>query len=244
MSGLVDAPPADRAKPGPLRRYLPILDWLPHYQPRWLAADFAAGLSVWALLVPQGLAYATVAGVPVQYGLYTAFAALIAYAVFGTPHQMIQGPSATVAAVSAAVITPLVGAAAIGTNAAVPDAAALALVAGVIYVLLGLLRMGWVSNFLSKAVLAGFILGFAIGIIIDQSHKLLGVAKVDGSYVQVLIGTIIEVPETNLPTLALGVAALAMLLLFRRWLPRWPRALIVMALSIWPSWCSTSPARA
>ena len=232
MSGLVDAPPADRAKPGPLRRYLPILDWLPHYQPRWLAADFAAGLSVWALLVPQGLAYATVAGVPVQYGLYTAFAVLIAYAVFGTSHQMIQGPSATVAAVSAAVITPLVGAAAIGTNAAVPDAAALALVAGVIYVLLGLLRMGWVSNFLSKAVLAGFILGFALGIIIDQSHKLLGVAKVDGSYVQVLIGTIIEVPETNLPTLALGVAALAMLLLFRRWLPRWPRALIVMALSI------------
>lgn len=232
MSGPADAPAADRAGPGPLRRYLPILDWLPRYQPRWLAADFAAGLSVWALLVPQGLAYATVAGVPVQYGLYTAFAALIAYAVFGTSRQMIQGPSATVAAVSAAVITPLAGAAAMGTSAAVPFAAALALVAGVIYVVLGLLRMGWVSNFLSKAVLAGFILGFALGIIFDQSHKLFGVSKVDGSYVQVLVGTITEIPDTNLPTLALGVAALAMLLVFRRWLPRWPRALIVMALSI------------
>ena len=190
MSGPVDAAAADRAEPGPLRRCLPILDWLPNYQPRWFAADFAAGLSVWALLVPQGLAYATVAGVPVQYGLYTAFVALIAYAVFGTSRQMIQGPSATVTAVSAAVITPLVGAAAIGTSAAVPFAAALALIAGVIYIMLGLLWMGWVSNFLSKAVLAGFILGFAIGIIIDQSHKLLGVAKVDGSYIQVLIGTL------------------------------------------------------
>jgi sulfate permease, SulP family len=75
---------ARQAGPGPLQRYLPIVGWLPHYQPKWLAADVAAALSVWALLVPQGLAYASVAGVPVQYGLYTAFAALVAYAVFGT----------------------------------------------------------------------------------------------------------------------------------------------------------------
>jgi SulP family sulfate permease len=130
------------------------------------------------------------------------------------------------------VITPLVGATALGTNKAVPFAAALALAAGAIYVLLGLLRMGWVSNFLSKAVLGGFILGFAIGIIIDQSHKLLGVSKVDGTYVQVLVGTIRELPDTNVPTLILGTTALAVLLLMRRWLPEWPRALIVMALSI------------
>lgn len=78
------------------QRYLPILEWLPRYQRRWLGPDLAAGLSVWALLVPQGLAYATVAGVPVQYGLYTAFAAMVAYAIFGTSRQMVQGPSATV----------------------------------------------------------------------------------------------------------------------------------------------------
>ena len=223
---------ARQAGPGRLQRYLPIVGWLRHYQPKWLAADVAAALSVWALLVPQGLAYASVAGVPVQYGLYTAFAALVAYAVFGTSRQMIQGPSATVAAVSAAVITPLVGATALGTSQAAPYAAALALAAGAIYVLLGLLRMGWVSNFLSKAVLAGFILGFAIGIIIDQSHKLLGVSKIDGTYVQVLIGTIKELPDTNIPTVILGSIALAVLLLLRRWLPKWPRALIVMTLSI------------
>ena len=92
-----------------------------------LKADAVAALSVWALLVPKGLAYATIAGVPVQYGLYTAFAALIAYAIFGTSRQLVQGPSATVAAVSAAVIAPLAGAGALGTDRAAVWAAALAL---------------------------------------------------------------------------------------------------------------------
>ena len=98
-----------------MARYAPIVGWLPRYRRAWLKDDGVAGLSVWALLVPQSLAYAAIAGVPVQYGLYTAFAALIAYAIFGTSRQLVQGPSATVAAVSTAVITPLVGAGALGT---------------------------------------------------------------------------------------------------------------------------------
>ena len=85
-----------------VRRYVPVVAWLPHYDRRWLAADAVAGVSVWALVVPQALAYATLAGVPVQYGLYTAFAALIAYPLFGTSRQLVQGPSAAVCAVSAA----------------------------------------------------------------------------------------------------------------------------------------------
>src|SRR3954451_21716756 len=156
------------ARIGGLRRYLPILSWLPGYDRRWLAADALAGLSVWALLVPQSLAYAALSGVPVQYGLYTAFAALLAYPLFGTSKQLAEGPSAAVCAVCAAVIAPLAGAAALGTDAAAPFAAALALATAVVYVTLGLLRMGWVSTFLSKAVMAGFVLGFSIGIIIDR----------------------------------------------------------------------------
>ena len=93
------------------------------------------------------------------------------------------------AAVSTAVITPLAGAAAIGSDKAAEWAAALALATAAVYVALGVLRMGWVSNFLSKAVLGGFILGFAIGIVISQSYKLLGVQQTDGSYVEELIGT-------------------------------------------------------
>jgi sulfate permease, SulP family len=101
-----------------LRKWLPILAWLPGYRGHLFKDDAVAALSVWALLVPQSLAYATLAGVPVQYGLYTAFGALVAYAIFGISRQLVQGPSATVAAVSTAVITPLAGAAALGTDKA------------------------------------------------------------------------------------------------------------------------------
>ncbi len=180
-----------------LQRHLPILGWLPSYDRRALNGDAVAALSVWALLIPQSLAYASLAGVPVQYGLSTAFVALIAYALFGTSRQLAQGPSAAVCAVSAAAITPIVGAAALGTDKAVGVTAALALATAVVYVLLGLLRMGWVSTFLSKAVMAGFVLGFAIGIIIDQSSKLLGVDASGGSYMQELWGTLKAIPDTS-----------------------------------------------
>jgi sulfate permease, SulP family len=215
-----------------VRRYVPILGWLPHYDRRRLRADALAGLSVWALLVPQSLAYATLAGVPVQYGLYTAFAALLAYPLFGTSRHLVEGPSAAVCAVCAAVITPLAGTAALGTEAAAPFAAALALATGAVYVVLGLLRMGWVSTFLSKAVMAGFVLGFSIGIIIEQSPKLLGVDATAGSYIDELWGTIESVPDASATTLAVGGGSLALLLLLRHTLPKWPRALIVMALAI------------
>ena len=224
----------DPAGPSPsvLRRGLPILGWLPRYERRWLAADAIAGLSVWALLVPQSLAYASLVGVPVQYGLYSAFAALVVYPLFGTSRHLVEGPSATVGAVSAAVVAPLVGTAAMGTSAAVGYTAALALATGVLYGALGLLRMGWVSTFLSKAVMAGFILGFSIGIIVDQSHKLFGVPAPSGTYAQELWQTIKELPDTSAVTLAVGGGSLVLLLLMRYTQPRWPRALIVMALAI------------
>ncbi len=217
---------------GVLRRYLPIAGWLPGYDRRWLPGDAIAGLSVWALLVPQCLAYATLAGVPVQYGLYTAFAALLAYPLFGTSRQLTQGPSAAVCAVSAAVITPLVGASALGTGNAVGYTAALALAAGGVYVALGLLRVGWIANFLSKAVMSGFVLGFSIGIVIDQSDALLGVTATSGSYVEELWRTVKEIPHADLTTLAVGAGSLGALLVMRRLLPRWPRMLIVVALAI------------
>jgi high affinity sulfate transporter 1 len=223
---------ADPAERHVLRRYVPIVGWLPGYERRWLAADALAGLSVWALLVPQSLAYATIVGVPVQYGLYTAFAALLLYPLFGTSKHLVVGPSATVGAVSAAVVTPLIGTAALGTDKAATYAAALALATAVVYIALGLLRMGWISTFLSKAVMSGFVLGFAIGIVINQSHSLLGVPGVDGSYMQQLWGTIKAIPDTSGTTLVVGAASLALLLVMRYRFPKLPRALIVVTLSI------------
>ncbi len=214
--------PSDVADPSArhvLRRYVPIVGWLPGYERRWLVADALAGLSVWALLVPQSLAYATIVGVPVQYGLYTAFAALLLYPLFGTSKHLVVGPSATVGAVSAAVVTPLIGTAALGTDEAATYAAALALATAIVYIALGLLRMGWISTFLSKAVMSGFVLGFAIGIVINQSHSLLGVPGVDGSYMQQLWGTIEAIPDTSGITLVVGAASLALLLVMRLSLP-------------------------
>ena len=232
VSTPAEAKALEPPKLGVLRRHVPIVGWLRAYQRKWLVADALAGLSVWALLVPQSLAYATIVGVPVQYGLYTAFAALLVYPFFGTSKHLVVGPSATVGAVSAVVVTPLVGTAALGTKEVVPYAAALALAVAAVYLALGLLRMGWISNFLSKAVMSGFVLGFAIGIIINQAPKLFGVPGLDGSYMQQLWGLIEELPDTSGATLLVGAASLGLLLVMRYFFPKLPRALIVVVLSI------------
>jgi len=212
-----------------LTKYLPIIDWLPHYKPEWLRFDIIAALSVWALLVPQSIAYGSIAGVPLQFGLYAALGALLGYAIFGTAGQVITGPSAAIAAVSASVVALW---ATSGSSEWVSYTAALALTAGLVYLLLGWLKMGWVSHFLSGAVLAGFVFGFGIGLIVDQTPKILGVPKASGSYFQVLIGAIKSLPQTSIPTLIVGVSSIILLLLIRRFLPKWPRTLLVVILGI------------
>jgi len=212
-----------------LKQYLPILSWLPHYKAEWLRFDIIAALSVWALLVPQGIAYSSIAGVPAQYGLYAALGALLGYALFGTSGQVITGPSAAIAAVSASVIALW---AAAGSPEWVAYTATLAVTAGLVYLLLGWLKMGWVSHFLSGAVLGGFVFGFGIGLIVDQTPKILGVPKAEGSYFQVLIGVIKALPETSIPTLMVGASSILLLLLMRRFLPKLPRTIIVVILGI------------
>ena len=212
-----------------LTKYLPIVDWLPHYKPEWLRFDIIAALSVWALLVPQSIAYGSIAGVPLQFGLYAALGALLGYALFGTAGQVITGPSAAIAAVSASVVALW---ATSGSSEWVSYTAALALTAGLVYLLLGWLKMGWISHFISGAVLAGFVFGFGIGLIADQTPKILGVPKASGSYFQVLIGAIKSLPQTSIPTLIVGVSSIILLLLMRRFLPKWPRTLLVVILGI------------
>jgi len=215
-----------------LTSLIPILAWLPNYDRRWLSKDAIAGASVWALLVPQGVAYASIAGVPPQYGLYAAMFGLALYAIFGSSRQVVTGPSATVAAVSASAVGGIAAAGAALSDTWIAHTATLALVAGLLYLALGLLRMGWISNFLSTSVLEGFVFGFGIGLTIDQAHKVLGTPKVEGSYLQVLVGTLRDLPQTSLITLAVGGSAIVLLLLMRRLLPRWPRALVVVVLGI------------
>jgi len=219
-------------KPRRVTDLIPILTWLPGYDRQWLSKDAIAAASVWALLVPQGVAYASIVGVPPQYGLYAAMFGLLLYAVLGSSRHVVTGPSATVAAVSASAVGAIGAAGVAQSDTWIAYSASLAVVAGLLYLALGLLRMGWVSNFLSTSVLEGFVFGFGIGLTIDQSHKILGTPKVEGSYLQVLVGTVKDIPETSMTTFVVGVSAIALLLLMRRFLPRWPRALVVVVLGI------------
>ena len=208
---------------------MPIFDWLPHYKRSWLRPDLLAGLSVWALVIPQALGYAEVIGVPPQYGLYTILGASVLYAVFASTRQVVTGPSASVAAVTAPV-------AALYVASTSPDylttVIALTVCVGVVYVLLGVLRMGWVSNFLAKAVLEGFIFAVGFGLIVDQLPKILGIPKAEGSYWDVLVGVVKDLGLTNAATLAVGAAAVGLLLLMRFTAPKLPRAFLVVVLGI------------
>lgn len=154
-----------------LLRYLPILEWLPKYNRAWLTGDIVAGLSVWALMVPQALGYATISGVPVQYGLYAAMIALLVYPIFTTSRHVITGPSSTIAAVTGAAVMTM---AAANSTEAVQLVAVITIFAGLLFIALGLLKMGWISNFLSESVLTGFIFGIGIDVVIGQLGKLTG----------------------------------------------------------------------
>jgi SulP family sulfate permease len=220
---------AAHKEPNALVRAIPILGWLPQYKMSWLAPDLLAGLSVWALVVPQALAYATVVGVPAQYGLYTILGASVMYAVFASTRQVVTGPSASVAAVTAPV-------AALYVASTSPDylstVIALTLAVGVVYVVLGVLRMGWVSNFLASAVLEGFIFAVGFGLIVDQLPKILGIPKAEGSYWDVLTGVVKDLSSTNSTTLIVGAAAVGLLLMMRFMAPKLPRSFIVVLLGI------------
>jgi SulP family sulfate permease len=237
LAGRGQSPPSDmsqgastlRERPSALVRAVPILGWLPHYQKAWLTLDLLAGLSVWALVVPQALGYAAVVGVPAQYGLYTILGASVLYAVFASTRQVVTGPAASVAAVTAPVAAAYV---ATSSPDYLPTVIALTLGVGVVYVLLGVFRMGWVSNFLAKAVLEGFIFAVGFGLIVDQLPSILGIPKAKGSYWDVLVGVVKDLGLTNLATLAVGAVAVGLLLVMRFKAPRLPRAFIVVILGI------------
>src|SRR5512137_2290947 len=145
-----------------LSRYLPILQWLPRYDRSWLNADILAGLTLWGLVVPEAMAYAGVAGLPPQAGLYTLLAALLVYALLGTSrHLVVQATSATAALLASSVMGVLVTRALVDEGAT-PDpalyqayASAFVLVVGVVFLLAGVARLGVITQFLSKPVMDG-----------------------------------------------------------------------------------------
>jgi sulfate permease, SulP family len=213
-------------------RYVPILSWLPRYDRSWLPFDAIAGLTLWGLVVPEGMAYAGIAGLPPQAGLYTLVASLLAYALLGTSrHLSVGGTSATAALLASSVAAALVASA--YATASDPQtyqayAAGFVLVTGLVFLVAGIARMGFITQFLSKPVMDGFVVGLAVFVVVGQLNKLFGVAKPEGNTVEKLVGIIRELPQANLPTVAAGAVALVALALLPRLSRRIPAGLVVL----------------
>lgn len=199
------------------------------YERSWLRFDVVAGLTVWAVLVPEALAYATIAGVSPVIGLYAAPPALVLYAAFGSSKHLVAGPMAATAALSAAAVADLVAG---GTDKFVAFTAALAIVTGVLALAAGLLRLGFLANFISEPVLKGFIIGLALTIMVGQFPKLFGFEKTSGDFFEQLWGFVTHLDDTSLVTLAVGMVSLAVVLGFRRLLPVVPGSLVAVLLGI------------
>jgi high affinity sulfate transporter 1 len=212
-----------------LKQYFPIATWLPAYDRSWLRLDIIAALTVWALLVPEAMAYASLAGVPPEYGLYAAPLALVGYAIFGSSRQLVVGPSSTVAIMSAATVALL---ATPGTDEFIQLTILLALITGVVAIVLGIFRAGVIADFMSKPVLHGFVVGLALTIAVGQLDKLLGYSIDDGNFFQEIWYIIRDLGETHWLTLTVGVISLALLFLMHRFIPKVPAALTVVFLSI------------
>ncbi len=211
-----------------LRRTVPALEWLPRWRSSW-KRDVVAALAVWAVLVPQSMAYATLAGVPPVYGLYAAIVGLVLYALLGTSRELNVGPSSSVAVLTVATVTPL--AAGDGT-AYVALTAALSLATGLVLVVGGLARLGFVAEFLARPVLAGYFLGLALTIVLSQLPALLGIPAGTGGFFEKTWDLLSDLPEISWWTAAAGVASLAFVLVVQRLASRVPAALIAVVLGV------------
>ena len=209
---------------GRLARLLPVVSWLPSYNRRWLRGDLAAGIAVTALIVPKNLGYAGIAGVPLENGLYAAAAGAIIYALFCTSRQISTGPSSSLAAVAggAVLVTKL------GGQDAAQLVAAITLATGALFLLLALFRMGWIAQFLSKAVITGFLAGAAIDVTIGELPKLTGTSSSGDSAWRELATWIQGLGETHWTTVLVGLVSLGVILALRFAAPAVPGALVLV----------------
>lgn len=205
---------------------IPIPEWIRDYQREWIRFDVIAGLTAAAVVIPKAMAYATIAGLPVQVGLYTAFLPMVIYALLGTSRPLSVSTTTTLAILAAAEL-----------GQAVPDgnpaslltaSATLTLLVGVILVLAAVLRLGFVANFISEPVLIGFKAGIGLVIVLDQVPKLLGIHFQKGGFFQNLLAIIRNVPDASIATVAVGAAMVVILLAFEHLLPRAPAPLIAV----------------
>ena len=207
-----------------ISRFIPITTWLSESSPR---ADIVAGIALAGLLVPEGMAYAGIAGVPPQMGLYAAMVGMFVYAIFGTSRQLAVTSTSSSAAMLAALVTPI----ALGDSARYMIlATATTIAAGFIFLAGGLLKLGSVSEFISKPVLKGFVFGLALTIMVKQGHKLMGIHAGQGNFFHQAWHVLTSLPQVNPWTFAVGAIAIGIMFLLGAVAPRVPSALVVLVL--------------
>ncbi|MCA9874761.1 MAG: sulfate permease [Anaerolineales bacterium] len=213
-------------------KYLPILGWLPGYQSGWLRFDLVAGLIAAAVVTPQAMAYATIAGLPVQVGLYVALAPMLVYALLGSSRRLSVSSTSALSILTGSALLTAVGPSGNPADAIIP-AATLAFLVGIFLILASLLRLGLLANFISHPVLTGFKAGIGVVIFVSQLGKVLGLSIPGGSSVLKTTGIILtSLNQINWPTVALAAITLAILILLPRFVPRIPAALVAVAAGI------------
>jgi high affinity sulfate transporter 1 len=200
------------------------------YRKDWLRLDILAGLTTAAVVIPKAMAYATIAGLPVQVGLYTAFIPLVLYALLGSSRPLSVSTTTTLAILVGAELRLVAQG---GDAAALLRASAtLTLLVGAILLVAAVLRLGFVANFISDPVLVGFKAGIGIVIVLDQVPKLLGVHIEKGGFLHNVLAIVRSVPETSLPTLAVGASMIVLLIGLEHYAPKIPAPLVAVALGI------------
>ena len=212
------------------RRSSMLPEWLFHYEKQWARADIIAGLTAAAVVIPKALAYATIAGLPVQAGLYTACVPMIVYAFTGSSRALSVSTTTTLAILAANALSVTVGGD--DTHALAAASATLTMLVGAMLVAAAVLRLGFVANFISEPVLVGFKAGVAIVIVMDQLPKLFGMHYPKGSFFHNIGAFVADLPHLSVSTLALALLTLAALVLLERFVPRAPAPLFVVAAAI------------
>ena len=208
----------------------PVLDWLPGYRKEWLAADVVAGVTTAAVVVPKALAFATIAGLPLQAGLATAFVPAVLYALLGASRPLSISTTTTIAILAGAQVSRL---APEGSGVSpLTVAATLSVIVGAVLLAARLLRLGAVANLISDPVLTGFKAGIGLVIIVDQLPKLLGIHITKAGFGRDIVSILRHVSGTSVPTLLVGGGLLVAIFLLERFVPKLPGPLVAVAAGI------------
>jgi SulP family sulfate permease len=217
-----------------LRQFVPLLDQLADYEQEQLQGDLSAGLTVGVMLIPQGMAYALIAGLPPIYGLYAALVPLVAYALFGTSRQLAVGPVAMVSLLVAASVGPIAGG---DTEQYIALTLMISVMVGLFQFILGVARFGFLVNFLSHPVLSGFTSAAALIIGLSQLKHLLGVDIPRSNYIhEILASAYAKMGAIEPTTFALGLGSIALLVVLKRWKKAFPGALVAVVLTTAAVW--------